>query len=68
MVRPVSGAGVHVVLAGLGDTFGASLLKFVHGIIGGGGSYVLRFDAPAGRYEYLCIVHPFMQGTITVTE
>lgn len=139
MVRPMSGAGVHVVLAGLGDTFGASLLKFVHGdltvrrgeavvwtnpdpfeihtvtfpaagtappefveprpqpagppqlvipanvaspvggatfsgayansgIIGGGGSYVLRFDAPSGQYQYLCVVHPFMVGTITVID
>jgi plastocyanin len=37
------------------------------GIFGNGGSYALRFDAPAGSYQYLCIVHPWMMGTITVS-
>jgi plastocyanin len=36
------------------------------GILGSGGTYALRFDAPAGAYEYLCIIHPWMRGTITV--
>jgi plastocyanin len=36
------------------------------GILGPGSGYALRFDAPAGSYEYLCLVHPFMKGTITV--
>jgi plastocyanin len=38
------------------------------GIIGNGGAYFLRFDAPAGAYEYLCLIHPTMRGRITVTE
>jgi len=38
------------------------------GIRSYGGSYALTFDAPPGRYEYLCVIHPFMRGTITVTE
>jgi len=38
------------------------------GILGNGASFALRVDAPAGTYDYLCIVHPFMRGTVTVTE
>lgn len=38
------------------------------GVLPYGGSYALTFDAPPGKYEYLCIVHPFMRGTVTVTE
>ena len=38
------------------------------GILGNSASFALRFDAPAGTYEYLCIVHPFMRGTVTVNE
>lgn len=38
------------------------------GILGPGQSFALTFDAPAGGYEYLCVVHPFMKNTITVTE
>jgi plastocyanin len=38
------------------------------GILAYGGSYALAFDAPPGQYEYLCSVHPFMRGTVTVTE
>jgi plastocyanin len=38
------------------------------GIMPAGGSYALRFDAPAGSYSYFCVVHPWMTGTITVTE
>jgi plastocyanin len=29
------------------------------------GTYEARFDAP-GTYEYFCVFHPNMQGTITV--
>ena len=36
------------------------------GIIGAGTPFALRFDAPAGSYEYLCLVHPDMKGRITV--
>lgn len=38
------------------------------GVLPYGGSYALTFDAPPGKYEYLCIVHPFMRATVTVTE
>jgi plastocyanin len=38
------------------------------GILGNGASFALRFDAPAGSYEWLCVVHPFMRGTVAVTE
>jgi plastocyanin len=31
-----------------------------------GGDFVLRFSAP-GTYEYQCLIHPEMQGTVTVT-
>ena len=37
------------------------------GILTPGNSYGLRFDAPPGAYQYLCVVHPFMTGTITVS-
>ncbi|CAA9274925.1 MAG: hypothetical protein AVDCRST_MAG77-3369 [uncultured Chloroflexi bacterium] len=32
-----------------------------------GGTYLLRFDAPPGTYEYLCLLHPEMKGSVTVT-
>ncbi len=39
------------------------------GILGAGQSFAMRFDAPAGKYEYVCLVHaPLMKGTVTVTE
>ena len=38
------------------------------GIIGNGAAFFLRFDAPPGSYEYLCLIHPTMRGTVTVTE
>ena len=31
-------------------------------------SYALRIDAPAGAYEYVCLIHTMMKGTLTVTE
>lgn len=37
------------------------------GILEAPGAFSVRFDAPPGSYEYLCIIHPFMKGTITVT-
>lgn len=137
-VRPFSIGDTHVALAGLGDGFGASALRFINGnrtvrrgdtvvwtvgdpfeihtitftsggappefieprpqpqgppllvvpanvvgpqggetyagtgyansgILTSGNSYALRFDAPPGAYQYLCLVHPFMTGTITVS-
>jgi plastocyanin len=50
-----------------GDTYrGAGYAN--SGIFGVGGSYALSFNAPPGAYQYLCVVHPWMVGTITVTE
>ena len=50
-----------------GDTYSGT--GYVNsGILGNGSSFALRFDAPAGSYEYLCLVHPFMRATVTVTE
>jgi plastocyanin len=50
-----------------GDTYtGTGYLN--SGLMFGGASFILRIDAPAGSYEYYCIIHPFMEGTITVTE
>ena len=37
------------------------------GFLEGGAMYGLRFDAPPGRYEYLCLLHPYMKGAITVS-
>ncbi|HEV2125689.1 MAG TPA: plastocyanin/azurin family copper-binding protein [Chloroflexota bacterium] len=38
------------------------------GLLQAGDTYALRFDAAPGTYDYLCIVHPFMKGTVTVTD
>lgn len=38
------------------------------GILGPGQSFVLAFDAPAGVYDYLCVIHANMSGRIIVTE
>ena len=37
------------------------------GILFPGGSAAFRMDAPPGTYSYLCLLHPDMKGTITVT-
>src|SRR5688500_1391996 len=37
------------------------------GILEAPGAFTVRFDAPPGSYDYLCVIHPFMKGTITVT-
>ena len=37
------------------------------GIFEAPGAFAVRFDAPAGSYEYLCLVHPSMRGRVTVT-
>jgi plastocyanin len=36
------------------------------GILGNGGAFVLRFDAPPGTYEYVCLIHPTMKASVTV--
>jgi plastocyanin len=46
---------------------------FNSGIVGVGGGYILTIDAPAGTYEYLCVIHATpdgtgMRGTLIVTE
>jgi plastocyanin len=33
-----------------------------------GNSFALRVDAPAGTYQYVCVVHPNMKGTLVVEE
>jgi plastocyanin len=38
------------------------------GILYPGESFALLVDAPAGTYEYVCLVHEHMQGTLSVTE
>jgi len=39
------------------------------GLLFDGMSFTVRIDAPAGTYEYYCLLHdPVMKGTITVTE
>jgi plastocyanin len=38
------------------------------GILHPGDSYALAIDAPAGMYEYVCLAHPAMKGTLVVTE
>lgn len=37
------------------------------GILFPGQSYALSFSTP-GTYQYLCLIHPFMMGTVTVTQ
>jgi len=32
-----------------------------------GGAWALTVDAPPGAYAYLCLLHPWMMGTITVS-
>jgi len=38
------------------------------GIVGNGGGFILRFDAPPGTYNYVCLIHPTMKASVTVTE
>ena len=38
------------------------------GIVDPGNGFVLKFDAPPGVYEYLCLIHPTMKSTVTVTS
>ena len=38
------------------------------GILIPGDSFALEIDAPAGSYEFMCLVHPFMRGTVIVSE
>ncbi|HEY8745072.1 MAG TPA: plastocyanin/azurin family copper-binding protein [Chloroflexota bacterium] len=38
------------------------------GILSPGDSFALYVDAPAGSYQYACLVHPNMKGQLLVTE
>jgi plastocyanin len=38
------------------------------GILKPGDSFALLIDAPPGTYEYVCLVHPNMKSTLSVTE
>ena len=38
------------------------------GILGNGGAFVLKFDAPPGTYNYVCLIHPTMKASVTVTN
>jgi plastocyanin len=38
----------------------------VLGWISGDYAWAVRMDAPPGTYTYMCLIHPFMQGSITV--
>ena len=37
------------------------------GTIGAGGSFSFTFTEP-GTFQYFCEIHPFMTGTVVVTE
>ncbi len=47
------------------DTVTSKSELFDSGPIGPGGSYSYTFTAP-GTYEYYCVYHPWMSGTVTV--
>lgn len=51
------------VTAESGSTYSGGYLS--SGIFGDGGTYTLTFDKP-GTYEYLCLLHPQMVGTVVV--
>lgn len=53
-------------LATGGSTYGGSGVVN-SGLLREGDAYALVFDAPPGTYQYQCIIHPNMKGTITVT-
>jgi len=38
------------------------------GILEAPGLFVAKFEAPTGKYDYLCLTHPFMKGSVTVTN
>ena len=53
------------VVAPTGDTYTGTGF-FNSGILSAGSSFAAKIDAPAGAYDYFCVVHPWMKGTITV--
>lgn len=66
------GAPMLVVLANVAGPAGGATYTgqgYINsGILTPGNAFGLVFDAPPGTYEYLCLIHPEMRGTITVTE
>jgi plastocyanin len=54
------------VAAPSGDTYNGTGLAN-SGLLSYGSSFALRFDASPGTYTYLCLLHPWMTGTITVS-
>lgn len=56
-------ADMGAVTAESGSTYSGGYLN--SGIFGDGGTYTLTFDKP-GTYEYLCLLHPQMVGTVVV--
>ena len=51
---------------GVAHTWTASNGAFDSGSIAGGGSFQFTLDQ-AGAFDYVCTIHPTMQGSITVT-
>jgi plastocyanin len=49
-----------------GDTYTGTGI-FNSGILTYGNMAAFKIDAPPGSYDYFCVVHPWMKGTVTVT-
>jgi plastocyanin len=49
-----------------GDTYSGTGMAN-SGLMPYGNTFALRFDAPPGAYAYLCLLHPWMNGTVTVS-
>jgi plastocyanin len=51
---------------GAAHTWTATDGSFDSGTIAGGGSFQFTFDQP-GEFDFMCTIHPAMQGSISVT-
>lgn len=49
-----------------GDTYTGTGI-FNSGLMTYGNMAAFKIDAPPGSYDYFCIIHPWMKGTVTVT-
>jgi len=57
----------HTVTSGTGPTDPNSAQFFDTSLINGGESTMLSLaKAPAGQYNYYCIVHPYMTGKLVI--